>query len=65
MLALNILNAAPDNAAASESSAPVACANRNMAPVESNISRRVKPNLANSICSSVACAAVYFVVAPN
>ena len=63
--ALNIRREAPANEAASANSAPVACANFRTCSVASNISFRVKPSLASSICKSVASDAVYFVVAPK
>src|SRR6056300_1711036 len=59
------LKVEPTIDAAFAKSVPAAAANCNVASVTPSISFCVKPNLANSNCSSETSAAVNFVVAPN
>ena len=61
----NARNVEPATSAARAKSESVACANANVASVTCVISAAVKPNLANSVCSSATCCALKMVDAPK
>ena len=61
----NPRNVAPATSAARARSESVACANANVASVTCVISFAVKPNFANSVCSSATCDALKMVDAPK